>query len=113
MQGTSPSRLATWLVRIFPVLVGAVIWAVPAPTGLAERAWHLFAIFAAAIVAVVAGTLPILTASLIAGALAVLTGTLPPAEAYAGFSEGFLLLILVAFLVARAVVNCVLGRRIA
>jgi len=42
----------------------------------------------------------------------VLTGTLPPAKAYSGFANGTILLIVVAFLVARAVVKCGLGQRL-
>ena len=41
-----------------------------------------------------------------------LTGTLPPAKAYSGFANGTILLIVVAFLVARAVVKCGLGERL-
>ena len=41
-----------------------------------------------------------------------LTGTLSPAKAYSGFANGTILLIVLAFLVARAVVTCGLGQRI-
>ena len=41
-----------------------------------------------------------------------LTGTLAAEEAYSGFANGTILLIVVAFLVARAVVKCGLGERI-
>ena len=82
------------------------------PEGLTAPAWHLFAIFAATVVAVVIDAVPILTASVLAVALAVLTGTLSPEQAYAGFANGTILLIVVAFLVARAVITCGLGRRI-
>ena len=76
------------------------------------QAWHLFALFVAAIVSVVIGAFPILTASVLALAAAVLSGTLAPAKAYAGFANGTILLIVVAFLVARAVVKCGLGERL-
>ena len=58
------------------------------------------------------GAFPILTASVLALAAAVLTGTLAPAKAYSGFANGTILLIVVAFLVARAVVKCGLGERL-
>jgi DASS family divalent anion:Na+ symporter len=89
-----------------------VLWFSPVPEGLAPAAWHLFALFVAAIVSVVIGALPILTASVLALAAAVLTGTLPPSKAYAGFANGTILLIVAAFLVARAVVKCGLGERL-
>lgn len=88
------------------------IWLCPAPEGLSAQAWHLFALFAAAIFAVVVDALPILTASVVALAAAVLTGTLAPEKAYSGFANGTILLIVIAFLVARAVVECGLGQRI-
>ena len=58
------------------------------------------------------GAFPILTSSVLALAAAVLTGTLAPAKAYSGFANGTILLIVVAFLVARAVVKCGLGERL-
>jgi DASS family divalent anion:Na+ symporter len=79
---------------------------------LTAPAWHLFAIFAAAILSVVVGALPILTASVLAVAVAVLTGTIPAASAYSGFANPTILLIVIAFLVASAVVKCGLGERL-
>jgi len=88
------------------------LWFSPVPEGLTPSAWHLFALFVAAIVSVVIGALPILTSSVLALAAAVLTGTLAPAKAYSGFANGTILLIVVAFLVARAVVKCGLSERL-
>ncbi|HZN03694.1 MAG TPA: DASS family sodium-coupled anion symporter [Candidatus Polarisedimenticolia bacterium] len=102
----------TAAVRVAAFAVFAALWFAPAPEGLTPAAWHLFAIFAATILAVVAGALPILTAAVLAVAAAVLTGTLSPADAYAGFGNPTILLIIVAFLVARAVVKCGLGQRL-
>jgi DASS family divalent anion:Na+ symporter len=87
------------------------IWFLPPPEGLQQQAWRLFAIFAAAIFSVVVNAFPILTASVFAAAAAVLTGILPPEAAYSGFGNGTILLIVIAFLVASAVVKCGLGAR--
>ena len=103
-RGVVVSRIAT------AVLVAA-IWIVAPPEGLSVQAWRLFGVFAGAIFAVVAGALPILTASVLAVAVAVMSGLLQPAEAYAGFGNGTILLIVIAFLVADAVVKCGLGKR--
>ena len=81
------------------------------PDGLTLQAWRLFAIFAVAIFSVVVNALPILTASVLAIAATVLTGLLEPEAAYAGFANGTILLIVIAFLVASAVVKCGLGAR--
>jgi DASS family divalent anion:Na+ symporter len=95
------------------VLSGLAIWFTPAPEGLRHEAWQLFAIFFATIFSIVAGVLPIFTASIIALSLSILTGLLTPAEAYSGFAKSFILLIVVAFLVARGVVKSGLGKRVA
>jgi DASS family divalent anion:Na+ symporter len=98
--------------RAVPFALTLGIWFVPVPAGLTEAAWHLFGIFAGAIVAVILDAFPLLTAATLAVAAAVLTGTIAPAKAFAGFANASVLLVIVAFLVARAVVKSGLGRRI-
>jgi DASS family divalent anion:Na+ symporter len=92
--------------------VALTIWLVPPPGNVTGQAWHLFAIFFATILSVVIGALPILTASVLAIAAAVLSGTLSAEAAYAGFSNPTVVLIIVAFLVAHAVVKTGLGQRL-
>ena len=101
-----------WL-QLTVLIVGLMIWFVPTPEGLEPQAWHLFAIFITAIFAVIINAMPIFTSSIIALATAVLTGTLTTDQAYSGFSEEFILLIIVAFLIARGVIKSGLGKRIA
>jgi DASS family divalent anion:Na+ symporter len=98
--------------RVATLALVLTIWYWPVPAGLTAPAWRLFALFAGSIFAVVAGAFPILTSALLALSAAVLTGTVPAAAAYAGFANSTILLIVVAFLVARAVVTCGLGQRI-
>ena len=97
--------------RVATILLVAALWWSPPPGELTLQAWRLFTTFAGAIFSVVAGALPILTASVLAVAAAVFTGLLRPAVAYQGFANGTILLIVVAFLVASAVVKCGLGAR--
>lgn len=92
--------------------LGLGLWFWPVPEGLGRDAWQLFAIFAAAIFAIIFNALPLLTAALLAGSLAVLTQTVDANKVFAGFSNSSVLLVVVAFLVATAVVKCGLGRRI-
>jgi DASS family divalent anion:Na+ symporter len=101
----------TWLARLATVALVAAIWLSQPPAELTPKAWHLFAIFAGTIFCVVAGALPILTASLFGLAGAVLMRLLTPQAAYAGFGNGTILLIVVAFLVADAVVKSGLSAR--
>jgi len=95
------------------LVLGLTLWFLPTPEGLQTQAWHLFAIFISAIFAVILKAMPILTSSIIALATVVLTGTLTTKQAYSGFSESFILLIIVAFLIARGVIKSGLGKRIA
>jgi len=100
-------------LQMFVFLLGLGIWFSPVPEGLTLQAWHLFAIFITAIISVILKALPIFTSSIIALAFVVLTGTLTTKQAYSGFSEDFILLIIVAFLIARGVIKSGLGKRIA
>jgi DASS family divalent anion:Na+ symporter len=101
----------TVATRAATLALVAALWWSPPPGELTVQAWRLFALFAGAIFSVVAGALPILTASVFAIAAAVLTGLLRPEDAYAGFANGTIVLIVIAFLVASAVVKCGLGAR--
>jgi len=100
------------LKTLAPFALAIAIWFTPIPEGLTEAAWHLFAIFAAAIFAVIINALPLLTSALLAGSMSVLTQTLDPFKVFNGFANSSVLLVIIAFLVAQAVVNCGLGRRI-
>ncbi len=98
--------------RILPFALALGIWFTPVPAGLTAPAWHLFAVFVSAIVAVLDGAFPLLTSTMLAVAAVVLTGTITPAQAFGGFANTSVLLVVIAFLVAQAVVKSGLGRRI-
>lgn len=98
--------------RIVPFALAIGIWFWPIPAGLTAQAWHLFAVFVSAITAVLDGAFPLLTSTMLAAAAVVLTGTISPAKAFAGFANPSVLLVVIAFLVAQAVVKSGLGRRI-
>jgi DASS family divalent anion:Na+ symporter len=69
-------------------------------------------VFAAAIASVLLGAFPLLTASMLAVGAVVLSGTITPVQAYSGFANSSVLLVVIAFIVAQAVVKSGLGRRI-
>jgi len=98
--------------RATPFVIAVVIWFLPVPAGLTAPAWHLFAVFAAAIASVLIGAFPLLTASMLAVGAIVLTETITPAQAYSGFANSSVLLVVIAFIVAQAVVKSGLGKRI-
>jgi len=96
------------------IAAAALVWMfAPIPEGLTPDAWRLFLIFGGAVVLVITDGLPIFHASILALPVAVLSGVLSPVEAFSGFGKGFILLIVVAFLVARGFVKSGLGHRIA
>jgi DASS family divalent anion:Na+ symporter len=106
---TAPGLL---LKRATPFAIAIGIWFTPVPAGLTAPAWHLFAVFVAAIASVLLGAYPILTAAMVAVGTVVLTGTITPVQAFSGFANTSVLLVVVAFIVALAVVKSGLGRRI-
>jgi len=102
-----------WIKRIITLVFGIIMWYLPIPWDLTPDAWHLFAIFITAIIGVLIDALSIFTASILALVAVVIFRVLTPEQAFSGFSESFILLILAAFLVAKGVIKSGLGRRIA
>jgi DASS family divalent anion:Na+ symporter len=100
------------LKRAAPFAIAIGIWFTPIPAGLTAQAWHLFAVFVAAIASVLLNAFPLLTAAMIAVGTVVLSGTITPAQAFSGFANTSVLLVVVAFIVAQAVVKSGLGKRI-
>ena len=106
------SRLLPIMKQALPFALGFGIWFAPVPAGLTVPSWHLFAVFIAAIASVLVGAFPLLTSTMLAVAAVVLTGTISPAKAFGGFANASVLLVVIAFLVAQAVVKSGLGARI-
>ena len=103
-------KIVLWSLTL---LTGVLMWFMPVPEGLKPEAWRLFAVFFTTILSIIVGLLPILVASVLALSVTVLSGLLSTEQAYSGFSQNFILLIVVAFLVSQAVVKSGLGKRIA
>jgi DASS family divalent anion:Na+ symporter len=83
------------------ILIAVIIWYLPPPAGVAVKAWHLLAIFAATISGLILQPLPMGAVVIIGTMATALTGTLSPAEALNGFSNTTVWLIFAAFLFAR------------
>jgi DASS family divalent anion:Na+ symporter len=111
-EAAAKSRRGVFLKRAFPFALALAIWFWPVPAGLTAQAWHLFAVFATAIISVLLGVFPLLTSTTLAVGAVVLTNTIAPAKAFAGFANTSVLLVVIAFLVAQAVVKSGLGQRI-
>ncbi len=116
--GARGSRLEEGRIRPLRVAViaGAALLAwllLPRPEDMDTRAWSLAFVFLATIGIIACSAMPIFVAALAALILAVSTSILSPEQAFHGFSNPLILLIAVAFLVARSVVKSGLSERIA
>lgn len=96
-----------------PILIGLVIWFFPVPAGLTPKAWHMLAIFAATIAAVLTQPLPSGAVMLIAICVAIFSGTLTETQALSGFANGTVWLIFCAYILSLGFVTSGLGKRIA
>jgi len=102
------------------LILGAVIWFTPPPSGLTENAWHLFAIFITAIFGIVVkaatmGSISILSITLVAALQLRAPGNAKESISLAlsGFSNGTIWMITIAFFISRGFIKTGLGNRIA
>lgn len=93
--------------------LGCVLWFLPRPEGLTPQAWHLFALFVATILAVILRPLPMGVVALISLTLAAVTQTMSMVEAFSGFSNEIVWLVVFAFFISRGFIATGLGHRIA
>ncbi|WP_172606612.1 DASS family sodium-coupled anion symporter [Pantoea coffeiphila] len=105
---------------VFTLFVGLLIWFMPPPTGLDIFAWHMFAVFAATILAIILKVMPMGAVTMVALVVSAMTGLTPisgggngKVAALSGFANGTIWLIGIAMFISRAVIKTGLGRRIA
>lgn len=107
-----PERTELWRWLVLP-LVGLAIFFVPAPEAVEPQGWTLLAVFVATIVAIIAKPLPMGAIAFIGLTIATVLQVFPLDEALSGFANGTIWLIVIAFLISRAVIKTGLGTRIA
>ncbi|MFD1630440.1 anion permease [Pseudopedobacter beijingensis] len=102
------------------LLIAIVLWLIPAPEGVKENAWHLFAIFAATIFGIILKAAPMGTMCMLAVAFTAITQVLAPGnpsasivKALSGFGDKVIWLIGISFFIARGFIKTGLGNRIA
>lgn len=95
------------------VLIGVILWFIPAPEGVKPEAWKLLAVFVATIAGFVLQPLSIGAISIIACTMLVILGVLKPGQALEGFGAGMIWLIVSAFMFAEGFIKTGLGKRIA
>jgi DASS family divalent anion:Na+ symporter len=108
------------LQALITLVVGVVIWFIPAPDGVVIEAWHLFAIFVATILGIILKAAPMGTMCMIAIALTAFSQVLAPGDAgksitlaLKGFGDKVIWLIGISFFIARGFIKTGLGNRIA
>lgn len=100
--------------------IALIIWFIPAPEGVTENAWHLFAIFAATILGIILKAAPMGTMCMMAIGFTALTQVVAPGDAgksitkaLSGFGDKVIWLIGISFFIARGFIKTGLGNRIA
>ncbi len=98
---------------LLSVAIGLVIAVSPAPQGVKPQAWNLFAIFVSTIFGIILKPYPMGVVSLLGLTVAVVTDTLTFADAFSGFSNDVVWLVVFAFFIARGFISTGLGSRLA
>jgi DASS family divalent anion:Na+ symporter len=96
-----------------PLVLGAVIWFVPAPAGVDAAAIHLLAIFVATIVGIILKPIPMGAVAMIGICATAVSQTLTINQALTGFGNRVIWLIVLAFFISRGFIKTGLGARIA
>ncbi|MBU3101666.1 MULTISPECIES: anion permease [Clostridium] len=98
---------------LIAIIVGIIIWFIPAPIGVKPQAWHMLAIFVATIVGCILKPFPIGALSIIGLTVSILTGTVTTKIAIEGFGNSSIWLIVMAFFISRGFIKTGLGTRVA
>jgi DASS family divalent anion:Na+ symporter len=98
---------------LVPVLVGTLVWFMPAPTGLAPKAWQMFAIFIGTIAGIMAAPLPMAAVAIIGATVGALLGVVTFGDVVKSTGTDLVWLVMLAFFISRGVIKTGLGRRIA
>jgi sodium-dependent dicarboxylate transporter 2/3/5 len=107
------NRKGQYLIISFSLLVLAVFVLSPAPAGLSTEAKNAIGIFACAIILWLTNALPLSVTGLFVIALLPLLGVMPSKDAFALFGSSAVFFILGAFILAAAMIETGLSKRIA
>ena len=111
-MNTQKQGEVNWKLLLICVGIGAIIWFIPAPSGLETDAWHLFSIFVATIVALVIKPIPMGSTAILALTVIALTQILTLEQSLSGFQNTTIWLIVIAFFISRGFIKTGLGTRV-
>ena len=113
MRAISEEKGRQNIALLLTILSGIIIWLLPSPVGIDEKAWHLLAVFIATIVGFITKPIPMGAVALIALVILVKSQTLTLAEGLSGFSHPTSWLTFSSFLIARGFIKTGLAARLA
>ena len=110
-----PARMEISTIAKFvvPVIVGAVVWALPVPEGLEPRAMQMLAIFLATIMGIILAPMPMSAVAIVGGSIASLLGVIEFNDFAASNGTGLVWLVVMAFFISKGIIKTGLGRRVA
>ena len=97
----------------YPLILGIILWAIKSPSGLEQKPYLMFIIFALTILSVLIRAIPMSTSVLIGLFLSIILNLMPLKVALMGFGDSTTWLVVIAFLVAGVIIDTGLGKRIA
>ena len=95
------------------ILLGVIIWLLAGTVSVSEVAWSVFAVFIAVIASFILRPFPIGMMVITGLVILVSTSTISIEESLSGFADSTVWLVVAAFLLAGAMINTGLGKRIA
>lgn len=98
---------------LLTVFLGFSIWITPHPAEITQNSWHLFAIFISTILGIVIKPLPMGAMALLGLTISLLTKVLTFEQAFQGFSNYVVWLVVFSFFIAKGIIKTGLGKRIA
>jgi DASS family divalent anion:Na+ symporter len=96
-----------------PLVLGAMLWFLPAPAGLDLKAWQMFAVFVATIAGVITAPVPMSVVAIIGATAATLLDLITFNDVVKATGTDLVWLILLAFFISKGMIKTGLGRRVA
>jgi len=98
--------------KLYPIFFGMVLWVVGPFPGLNEDGYNIFIVFVSVIISLLIRAVPMAITVLTGLTFSVLTGLISLKEALKGYSDSTTWLVVIAFLIAGAIIDTGLGKRI-
>jgi DASS family divalent anion:Na+ symporter len=100
-------------LAIIALIAAVILLLIPRPETVTPQGWRMFAIFVCTVVALMLRPMAGGAVVLIGVVTTILTGVQTPAQALSGYGSATVWLVLSAFFISRAIINCGLARRLA